>query len=455
MKKIITILISLAVFSGAEAQELKDLIKDASEHYSAGNCQEALVLLADILEAKEAISQDKALWYTLNYYAGHCAYQEGNWEAARSYFTETLNSAIVSDNSKQIPSLRFFLGEIAAALGYLREAEEQYTTALAHIEDGKDKAALYYMLAELKRSTKQYQEALAFCDNATRIAKSVSAQKIEFSCITNMAEVYYEMGDYARAIHTFSNGLNLARNAQFPVEMANNYAGLAMVYEQLEKYEYALMNYTDALRLYLASLSFDNVVLITDRLATLAANNKAKVSANIGVYEKFATELYTIGESEALVSMHFLIGEAYLQADNISMAQNAHKNAINVSMLNDMPQNAMSGAIRLATIHYNSGSLEMAISTLEDAAKYQSLQTPPIYLAEIYAFQGELYIKNDTLRLAEYVYRKALEVASDPEDRITYEKILAELAPQITIPEPLSAGKPETESAAEAPMETL
>jgi predicted negative regulator of RcsB-dependent stress response len=77
-------------------------------------------------------------------------------------------------------------------------------------------------------------------------------------------------------------------------------------------------------------------------------------------------------------------------------------------------------------------NLDGAIATLDEAAKYQSTQNPPRYLAGIYGLQGDIFLEMESPTMAGYSYRKAYDNAISAEEKNKYLKLLATLDPAQT-----------------------
>ena len=425
------ILAALIIFfvKCAEAQELRAVLSQAVEYYSAGNCEEALPLFEDIISSKlSAVHDNATLLYSLNYYAGYCSRALLDRDRAVKYFSSALTFAEKQNRQDQLPVINTFLGESERDSGNYLAASDYYMKAVKYLPDESvDTATVLYFLAEAHRGEKKYAQFFSVCERVTAMAKKFSLAKLEIECMTGAGEVYYEKGDYPQAINILSNALIASKSAQLPIETANNHMGLAIVYENLNKTDLARQNYEEALKLYVASASIANVPAIIEHLLALPSCPPAQAAKSAELHSVQAKELLRIGDEESYLYMQLLVGEYLRQAGSYAKAIAVYRSAVELAVQNDFSAEAAKVSIALSNVQYEMNDHTGASETLLKAIQFQLSQDPPTYLASIYAQQGDIYTKTSRSAQARQSYQNAVKSAVSNEEKEKYEDILKSL----------------------------
>ncbi len=430
MKKYVIFAALIALLAGnADAQELRSVLSQAVEYYSAGNCAEALPLFEEILgSGLGAVRDNTTLLYSANYYAGYCSRALSDRDRAVKYFSAALSLAEQHNRREQLPVINAFLGETERENGNYSTAARYYVKALGYLPaESADTATVLYFLAEAHRGDRQYELFFSDCERVSVMAKQLKLTRLEIACMTGAGEAYFEEGDYPQAIKIFNNALIASKSAQLPVETANNHMGLGIVYEIVNKSDLARQNYEEALKLYVASVTTANIPAIVEHLLTLPRCSSAQAAKSAELYSRQAEELLGIGDDESTLYMQLLIGEYLRQAGNPAQSMAAYRSVIELAVQNDLPAEAAKAAISLSNVQYEVSDYSGAEETLLDAARYQSIQNPPVYLASIYAQQGDIYAKTNRTAPARQSYQNAVNSAVNGEEKEKYSEILRSL----------------------------
>ncbi|NJR75424.1 MAG: tetratricopeptide repeat protein [Scytonema sp. CRU_2_7] len=70
------------------------------------------------------------------------------------------------------------------------------------------------------------------------------------SALNSIGGIYYETGQYSKALKFFQQALVSVRKAQSSLEEANNLNGIGLVYSELGQYSQALKFYQQALAIW-------------------------------------------------------------------------------------------------------------------------------------------------------------------------------------------------------------
>ncbi|MDR2885101.1 MAG: tetratricopeptide repeat protein [Deferribacteraceae bacterium] len=361
------------------AQDLSSTTKIAFEHYENGNCLEALPLFESMLKDR-AIKDDYSLRYSVNYYAGYCAKNLGEFDRAALYF-ETALRLLLDYSQRSV--LYTFLGEVERERQSYTKAIEYYRKALKHIpEAGADKATLLYLLAEAERLNKNYNAAVTNCERSLEIARRLNIVKLEVVCTTSIGESYYDQKNYLLAIKNFTQSLNMAQNAQLPIDMANNHLGLALVHRDMERYELAQRNFDEALRLYMAGLNAQNVAFIAGNLIELPACTPTEAEKRLEVYQEQMGVLEGISDEETLLAMQMLLAHYQELSGGYAQVVDSYRNIIEVAVNGGYYEAAADASIALADlqcrVNYCYGATEILKTAQRypyqrDASKYNKL----------------------------------------------------------------------------------
>lgn len=431
------LLITLVGIAPAKSEELRDLINQAMESYSAGNCTEALPLFDDILSANlTELDDNTTLLYSLNYYAGYCANNLGNYDQSLQFLSRAL---AISPDKEQIPVLHTMLGDIEKEKGYYKKAEHHYNLALALLEDNSiEKAVVLYYLADLYRLDYKYNKALETCDNVTVIATAQKLAKLSLACMVMSGEIYFSQEDYPGATKAYATGLHLARSSQMPLEMAHNYAGLGQVYEKLNNYDAALSNYDEAMRLYVAAGYYPTIPDIAYRIDNLPEVSKELAEKSLQEHKNIARQLEKAGEIDILIYMQLLIGAGNKKLGNSADAVKAYSIARDFARFSNNGETASSATLNITDLLIQAGEQNSAIENLQNAVEYEQEQENSLYISAYYAKLGEIYLNDNNLPEAEKNYKLAVETELNKIAKDKHSYILEEI--KLLNGYPMSAG---------------
>lgn len=267
----------------------------------------------------------------------------------------------------------------------------------------------YAAIGESEFALKAYEAALplwrAARQETTDAHKLKDIDDSEGRTLTNVAGLYSDLGDNARALGSFIELLNITRRSQFPTDYANNLKNVGLVY-------YAMKDYPNALKYFLQA--YQHLPQKTDRsvlgLKAAILNSIGATRIQLGDH---AQGLSDFDEAQKLYkAINFRLGDA-IMANNYGKSYYVKGGAENkraaityylqaLSILDDMedPVHTAGTLYNLAQAQRDLGLLSEAIASIEEAINYvETLRTKVgrddlrlSFFAERY-FYYELYIE--------------------------------------------------------------
>lgn len=272
MKKILlTVLFSLYFVKSVFSADLDKTVSDAFELYSVGSYDEAAPMFEEAYYmAKKNSVKDISARFRTALYAGLSYRGIQDYAAARGWFLISLALAEKTGDLYDIPTLLAYVGESYRMLGDGLQAEKYYARALNYSDlTGRDKAVLYYGLAESKRITGDYSNSKASCDEAVRYAVTNKIYKIESSCDIINGEYYRVNHDYSKAIYYFGRAVDTSRARKYNDLLVPALNGMGLTSEALKKPAAAREYFENALFVSIENGMLDNVDIIYGKIISL------------------------------------------------------------------------------------------------------------------------------------------------------------------------------------------
>lgn len=270
-KFLLIILFSLFIIKSGYSADLDKTVSDAFELYSVGSYDEAAPMFEEAYYmAKKNSVKDISARFRTALYAGLSYRGIQDYASARSWFLISLALAEKTGDLYDIPTLLAYTGESYRMLGDGLEAEKYYARALNYSDlTGKDKAVLYYGLAESKRITGDYNNSKASCDEAVKYARNNKIYKIESSCDIINGEYYRVNHDYSKAIYYFGRAVDTSRARKYTDLLVPALNGMGLTSEALKRPAAAREYFEQALFVSIENGLLDNVDIISGKIKSL------------------------------------------------------------------------------------------------------------------------------------------------------------------------------------------
>lgn len=169
-------------------------------------------------------------------------YKKGNYKNALAYHQKALSyRKECGDQAGQALS-EINLGNIYSELHFFDRAEASYLAALAvfkALDDTKRTADCLINLGVLKQTLKQQEAAYEHYSLALKLGEDMNNYDIRSLCLNNMAQVYFDKGDYEKSIALNEDALKLRNLMENHLEVADSYLNLASNFINLKEPEKA------------------------------------------------------------------------------------------------------------------------------------------------------------------------------------------------------------------------
>ena len=202
-----------------------------SAFYYANLCEEQ----AQLSESKKHMAKSYNLLGILHY-------KKGNYKNALAYHQKALSyRKECGDRAGQALS-EINLGNIYSDLHFFDKAETAYLEALSvfkELGDTKRTADCLINLGVLKQTLKQQEAAYEHYSLALKLGEELNDYDIRSICLNNMAQVYFDKGDYDKSVALNEDALKLRYMMENHLEVTDSYLNLAANFIKLNQLEKA------------------------------------------------------------------------------------------------------------------------------------------------------------------------------------------------------------------------
>ena len=255
----------------------------AAEYYQ-GRLQEALGHQQQAAALSQASGNKRFYGIALNN-IGATLNAMGRYEEALFYFNKTIELAKQINDRDSIWAATRSIGDLHQRLGDLDKADATLQEALAIARESKNKIfeeATLLTLIGLRTATKQYQEALAYCDQAAQLDAVVKIQALHYELLGNTAFVHQGLGNHQKAIELFEESKRLVHTLGFRYEEAIIISSIGMSQRALGRLDEALASQLlakEMLRQFSAYTYPDFAASVDYRIALVQEDLKHDVAA--------------------------------------------------------------------------------------------------------------------------------------------------------------------------------
>lgn len=202
-----------------------------SAFYYAHLCEEQ----AQLSESKKHMAKS----YNL---LGVMHYKKGDYKTAVAYHQKALELRKQCNDMSGAALSEINLGNIYSDLHYSEKAEESYLRALSvfkSLNDAKRTADCLINLGVLKQSLKQQDAAYENYSLALKFGEELNDYEIRSICLNNMAQVFFEKGDFEKSVALNEDALKLRNLMDNHLEVADSYLNLAANFIKLKQLDKA------------------------------------------------------------------------------------------------------------------------------------------------------------------------------------------------------------------------
>lgn len=212
------------------------------------------------------------------------------------------------------PALQTFF-EVLAILQEVGNQPEEESAALNNI------AATYSTLG-------QSEQALAYLDDALKIANQLDDPVAKAAKFNNIGLAYANLGRYEEALHYFEQTLKLLRNNNQPEEgvLLDN---IGAMYTLMGQYEHALIYHQQALAIFRETGRAAKEALALDHIGSAYSKQDIFEKA-LNYYQQSLTITQEIGEQQRQMATLSHIGYVYQQQRDTTQAITSYEQAVDI-----------------------------------------------------------------------------------------------------------------------------
>lgn len=268
MKKHILILFILLIPLQIFGADLESTVRDAFELYSVNNFAEAAPMFEEAYYmAKKNTPKDISSRFRTSLYTGLCYRGMNEYQQAAAWFAVSLALAEKVNDLYDIPTLIAYIAEAERMAGNVKQAEEYYAKALLYADlTDKDKAVLYYGMAESRRINENYSGSKESCDEALKYAGNLKLYKILSSCDIIYGEYYRVNKDYAKAMYYFTRAHDTSRAKKYADILVPALNGMGLTSEALHRSDAAREYFEQAFFAAVENGAVDNTDIIYKKI---------------------------------------------------------------------------------------------------------------------------------------------------------------------------------------------
>lgn len=268
MKKYIFILIILFIPFYSFSADLESTVRDAFELYSVNNFAEAAPMFEEAYYmAKKNTPKDISSRFRTSLYAGLSYRGINEYQQAAAWFAVSLALAEKVNDLYDIPTLLSYIAESERMAGNAKKAEVYYEKALLYSDlTDKDKAVLYYGMAESRRINENYSGSKESCDEALKYAQNLKLYKILSSCDIIYGEYYRAHKDYAKAMYYFTRAHDTSRAKKYTDILVPALNGMGLTSEALHRSDAAREYFEQAFFVAVENGAVDNTDIIYKKI---------------------------------------------------------------------------------------------------------------------------------------------------------------------------------------------
>lgn len=398
--------------------DLDTTVTEAFEFYSVNNFAEAAPMFEEAYYmAKKNSSKDVSSRFRTALYAGLSYRGLGEYSQAKAWFLVSLALAEKVQDLYDKPTLMAYVAESARLSGDINEAESYYTKALLY-EDltDRDKAVLYYGLAETNRLLEHYDLSKKYCDRALDYATGLRLQKILSSCDIIYGEYYRTNKDYAKAMFYFSRAADTSRARKYSDILVPALNGMGLTSEALHRPDAAREYFEQSFFVAVENGALDNTDIIYKKIMAYMPEKGSFKYQGDKSYELARLEFLDDETSLLLYNLsalYYRLGERYVEL--YTAAEEGYNLAVTLSR-SDM---AAEFVYDMALSLYKTKEYEECTARSEEAISRLKATDKHSLLSQAYHIQAESYYKLGDYEHAYSAMNKAMSYAKLSE----YEKL--------------------------------
>lgn len=429
MKRILFLFLFLILPQIVFAQDV--IIKttqDAFELYSVGNYEEAAPIFEEAaLMMKENAKDDVKGIIKISLYTGLSYKEIEEYDKAIKWFKEALNLASEVGDKEYSIKILSNIADTQRLDGAYNNAVKNYLTVLKYdYLSEKEKAAIYYGLADCYRLMGEYEKAYESCEKSIPLSQKFAMDKLYLSCLIIEGETYRINGNYGKSLQKFGIALDTGRARNYYDISVSALNGIGLVSEKLNRIDAARNSFEEALILSLKNEDFDNIYLIIDKIISFLPSSGVFVDRGDELLE-IINSLSHIKDSELKLAIYKLISLYYKLSNAYEKLYIVSNNIYNEALELNNNYDAYVGLYYSAYSLYGLKKYNQAIDKTDEALSRKKNLSDKKYIHEIYYIRAECYFEEKDVKNAEKFYEEAIKLATDSKVKEKYKARLKEI----------------------------
>ena len=434
MKKYILILFIFLIPLQIFGADLESTVRDAFELYSVNNFAEAAPMFEEAYYmAKKNTPKDISSRFRTSLYAGLSYRGMNEYQQAAAWFAVSLALAEKANDLYDIPTLLAYIAESERMAGNAKQAEEYYAKALLYSDlTDRDKAVLYYGIAESRRINENYLGSKESCDEALKYAEKLRLHKILSSCDIIYGEYYRVNKDYAKAMYYFTRAHDTSRAKKYTDILVPALNGMGLTSEALHRSDAAREYFEQAFFAAVENGAVDNTDIIYKKIISYMPETGSFKYQGDKAYELASLEFLDDETSLLLYSLsalYYRTGGRYKEL--YPAAEAGYNVAVNLSDNNQAAEFLYDMALSL----FKSEEYEECAARSEEAISRLKAADNRHLLKDAYLVQSDCMYNLGYYKQAYEMAEKALSYAKHSEHEKINAKI-AEIKEQLSLEEP-------------------
>jgi signal transduction histidine kinase len=197
------------------------------------------------------LPEDDLLGYNL-VMIGNVFRAQADYDSAMICYRKSIDILIRVNSPYQLAFAYKSLGRLYVLQWKNQLAQQTFLKALNIYKDANNRfgiADTWFSLSDVSKNNANFMEASAYINDACDLATETGDEFLKLNCLINQGDIQYRLGDYAKALVTLFQALEILESKDMPLRLSSVYSSLGDVYEALGQNEVSLKYFLEALKI--------------------------------------------------------------------------------------------------------------------------------------------------------------------------------------------------------------
>jgi tetratricopeptide (TPR) repeat protein len=254
---------------------------------------------------------------------------------------------------------------------------------------------VYVNIANVYLDMSDYAKAERYYKMAIERAEQTHSVKTQITALTNLSVVYQNLGDYGKSLDCLFRSLKLNKTEKDPTQDGFIYANIGIIYEEQKQYKLAEEYSLRSLELF-KELGRDDIQANVYNNLGIVYKNEGKYELALKNYNESMRLYKKIGMDFSATMLLSNIGSVYAEMKDYEKAFQCHSVALSEALKNNDNYYIAGCYMSLAELSLQTGKLQQAQTYAEKGLSYQKflndkneLKNDYMTLANIYSASGD------------------------------------------------------------------